>query len=192
MRPLFILFLCEISFKKSLKCFTVSCFLRYHSLRNSPPDCFSQIHYEFGASWQGTKTNKKADLRPLFILFLCEISFKKSLECFTVSCFLRYHSLRNSPPDCFSQIHYEFGASWQGTKTNKKADLRPLFILFLCEISFKKSFKCFTVSSFVPCHFMYCIVDCIKTLFFSKLCKLCFTESCTVFCRCSHFKIFLC
>ena len=192
MRPLFILFLCEISFKKSLKCFTVSCFLRYHSLRNSPPDCFSQIHYEFGASWQGTKTNKKADLRPLFILFLCEISFKKSLKCFTVSCFLRYHSLRNSPPDCFSQIHYEFGASWQGTKTNKKADLRPLFILFLCEISFKKSFKCFTVSSFVPCHFMYCIVDCIKTLFFSKLCKLCFTESCTVFCRCSHFKIFLC
>ena len=192
MRPLFILFLCEISFKKSLECFTVSCFLRYHSLRNSPPDCFSQIHYEFGASWQGTKTNKKADLRPLFILFLCEISFKKSLECFTVSCFLRYHSLRNSPPDCFSQIHYEFGASWQGTKTNKKADLRPLFILFLCEISFKKSFKCFTVSSFVPCHFMYCIVDCIKTLFFSKLCKLCFTESCTVFCRCSHFKIFLC
>ena len=83
-------------------------------------------------------------------------------------------------------------ARGKGRSTNKKADLRPLFILFLCEISFKKSLKCFTVSCFVPCHFMYCIVDCIKTLFFSKLCKLCFTESCTVFCRCSHFKIFLC
>ncbi len=141
---------------------------------------------------KGRSINKKADFRPLFLLFLCEISFKKSLKCFTVSCFLRYHSLQTVPRTVSPKFILNLEPRGKGRSTNKKADLRPLFILFLCEISLKKSLESFTMSCFVPCHFMYSIVDCIKTLFFSKLCKLCFTESCTVFCCCSHFKIFLC
>ena len=137
------------------------------------------------------QTKKRTCVRFLFFSYAKYLlrSPSNALPCLAFSVITRYETV---PRTVSPKFINEFGASWQGTKHKQKADLRPLFILLLCEISFKKSLKCLTVSCFVPCHFMYSIVDCIKALLFSKLCKLCFTESCTVFCGCSHFKIFLC
>ena len=112
----------------ALPCLAFSVITRYETV---PRTVSPKFILNLEPRGKGRSTNKKADLRPLFILFLCEISFKKSLKCFTVSCFLRYHSLRNSPPDCFSQIHFEFGASWQGTKHKQKSGLASAFYSFL-------------------------------------------------------------
>ncbi len=137
------------------------------------------------------QTKKRTCVRFLFFSYAKYLlrSPSNALPCLAFSVITRYETV---PRTVSPKFIINLEPRGKGRSTNKKADLRPLFILFLCEISFKKSLKCFAVSCFVPCHFMYCIVDCIKTLFFSKLCKLCFTESCTVFCCCSHFKIFLC
>ena len=137
------------------------------------------------------QTKKRTCVRFLFFSYAKYLlrSPSNALPCLAFSVITRYETV---PRTVSPKFILNLEPRGKGRSTNKKADLRPLFILFLCEISFKKSLKCFTVSCFVPCHFMYSIVDCIKTLFFSKLCKLCFTESCTVFCCCSHFKIFLC
>ena len=32
----------------------------------------------------------------------------------------------------------------------------------LAEVSSKKTFECFTVSCLIPCHFMHCVMDCVK------------------------------
>ena len=137
------------------------------------------------------QTKKRTCVRFLFFSYAKYLlrSPSNALPCLAFSVITRYETV---PRTVSPKFILNLEPRGKGRSTNKKADLRPLFILFLCEISFKKALKCFTVSCFVPCHFMYSIVDCIKTLFFSKLCKLCFTESCTVFCCCSHFKIFLC
>ena len=112
----------------ALPCLAFSVITRYETV---PRTVSPKFIMNLEPRGKGRSINKKADFRPLFLLFLCEISFKKSLKCFTVSCFLRYHSLRNSPPDCFSQIHFEFGASWQGTKHKQKSGLASAFYSFL-------------------------------------------------------------
>lgn len=61
---------------------------------------------------------------------------------------------------------------------NRPSNAKPSF---LAEISFEKSLEGFTMSSFVPCHLMNRIMDCIKVCSFSTLCKIKLASSSTVF-----------
>lgn len=62
----------------------------------------------------------------------------------------------------------------------------------LTEVSLIKSFESFAVAGFVSCHFMDCVMDCVKVECFCSLCKVSLSCCCSIFSFDSHFKIFLC
>lgn len=62
----------------------------------------------------------------------------------------------------------------------------------LTKVSLIKSFKGFAVAGFVSCHFMDCVMDCVKVECLCSLSKVSLSCCCTIFSFNSHFKIFLC
>ena len=60
------------------------------------------------------------------------------------------------------------------------------------EVSLKKTSECFSMSCFVSCHFMNCIMDSVKVSSFCTFSKVCFTSCSTVLGFYTHLKVFLC
>lgn len=62
----------------------------------------------------------------------------------------------------------------------------------LTKVSLIKSFKGFAVAGFVSCHFMDCVMDCVKVECLCSFSKVSLSCCCTIFSLNSHFEIFLC
>src|SRR5699024_12598088 len=62
----------------------------------------------------------------------------------------------------------------------------------LAEVSLQKTSECFSVTSLVSCHFMYCVMNSVKVSSFRTFCKIEFTSCSAVLSLYTHLEVFLC
>ena len=63
--------------------------------------------------------------------------------------------------------------------------------LFVAEVSFQQAGKCFAMASFVACHFMYGVMDCVEVERFCTFCKISLAGSCAILSFNTHLKVLL-